>query len=237
MPKRKSSSKRSSNSKRRSRKSSMSRKAIKRSVLQAVLGMSETKYRQFEDENVNIFHNTTTITGNAINMLQTSQGASDNQRIGDTIRAKSLNIKMQLFNKQDRPNVTYRILILAPLTTGVTPAPSIWKGESGNKMLDNIDTGSYKIIYQKYVKWSGQTTTFSGPTTLPNYSRETSKILSINIPLKNKKLQYSTNSGLVPKSSKMNWTLYVTPYDAFGTLITDNIASYAYNARFYFKDF
>ena len=59
-------------------------------------------------------------------------------------------------------------------------------------------------------------------------------MLNFYVPLKNRKVKYNTDNGVVPSFKDM--ALAIVAYDAFGTLQTDIIASFAYNIRFYFKD-
>jgi hypothetical protein len=64
--------------------------------------------------------------------------------------------------------------------------------------------------------------------------RESTKLLRIKI--KRKKANtiiYDSASQFIVNSPL---SLYIIPYDAYGTLITDNIASYSFHCRMYYKD-
>jgi len=202
-----------------------------------VMRTAETKYRVQHAENQNIYHNGGLAGGIMLiqNMLSTTQGVNEEQRIGDKIQAKGLSIKLHLFNKSDRPNVMYRIMVVAvpPDQSGQALPAGFWENDIGNKILDHVNTNRYKVIRSKIVQIQGQDTAFeAGVDTL----REKSKLVSMYIPLKGRTITYSTEAGGVPKLQRDCLSLAILPYDAYGSLTTDNIASFAYVTRFYFKD-
>jgi len=99
-------------------------------------------------------------------------------------------------------------------------------------MIRDLDTEKYRIL--KTVKFNLQTAsqkvidsqgTFNGA--------EGHKAVSVWIPLKNKRIKYENGSS-VPRFTDIAFT--VVCYDSFGTLLTDNIASFAICRKFYFKD-
>ena len=63
--------------------------------------------------------------------------------------------------------------------------------------------------------------------------KEAHRYIKIWIPLKNKIIQYQNGVG---NPMKGDIGFCIVPYDSYGTLTTDNISSYAFNYKFYFKD-
>lgn len=219
----------------------VSRKSSLISLIKKVsLKNVETKSTHTIHENVNINHNTGYIY---TNLLKTSQGITDTDtgtsayanRIGDELLARGISIKLWIANKLDRPNVMYRIGVFKYQAASVPTLSQIFTGANGNRMMDNLDKEFITVVYQKIINLQ---TGVSG--TLPIGSdatkwaqKEAHKYLKLWIPLKNKKILYN-NSGSVPKF--IDYGFFIVPYDSYGTLTTDTIASFAYEQQFYFKD-
>lgn len=217
-------------------------KAIARSV---VMKTAETKVSEYGQENVQLYHNVLHKVEN--NTLFTTQGVTDGDnpgvaemRIGDMIYAKKLWFKFQLFNKQDRPNLHYRIMIVRSQTDRTGNAPTLppdFVPESipgnGNLLFTSSNDESYTIVWDRTYRLEATNSVESG-VVAPSY-HETSRIININyfIPKNQQKIIYH-DGGSVPK--KYVYIPYVVAYDSYGTLTTDNVASYAYTRKAYFKD-
>jgi hypothetical protein len=91
-------------------------------------------------------------------------------------------------------------------------------------MLDRINNENISIIDQQ--------TIFSGPS-YSGTEREHSYLCTLKGKWKSKKIIYD-EGGTSPK--KRDIGTCVVCYDAFGTLQTDNIASYAYNGTVTIQD-
>ncbi len=201
-------------------------KAITRSV---VRGMMETKTVGKQQENVQLDHNIPLYVGG---LLATSQGVTDpdNQsgnaaRIGDEILLRNVNVRFWLSNKLDRPNVMYK-LFLFWYTEGQTLSNALCFFTQGNKMLDRINNENISIIDQK--------TVFSKNMYLNGTEKfEHSQLCTLNGNWKGKKIIYD-QGGSTPK--KRNIGYCVVAYDAYGTLQTDNIASFAVDYATRFQD-
>lgn len=201
----------------------------------AVLRAAETKYITTTTENAQLTHNggVGPVYVALTNMLGTAQGTTQNTRLGDEVWPKGLSIKIWLSNKLDRPNVMYRVIVFtAPpdQITSLSPA-GLFQNVIANKMIDYFNTDRYSIKYERMIQpFSGDYSLESGAT-----NKEHSKSLKIWIPLTGK-LTYTTDTGNIPKYQKHILQLAIVAYDAFGTLLTDVIASHTTVARFYFKD-
>lgn len=209
---------------------------------------TETKYFDFGDENVQLYHN------NCINAVGTIAGLSQiynpwsdivpgtarYQRVGDKITPRGMSLKLWIANKLDRPNVMYRILIVrvpktvAGVATGNSfdPFQTVNQGSTGNKMLLPIDVDrGVKTLYDRVFNLQvGNSQIISGSL----FGKECHVYKKLWI--KRKKAgpivfdgtgQYIVNNPII---------IYVIPYDSYGTLTTDNIASLSLHCRLYYKD-
>lgn len=200
---------------------------IARAIRSIALKNCETKHRFLTAENVQLYHNVAYLN---TNLLSCSQSNTQTSRVGDEVIGQYLNLKVWLSNKADRPNVMYRIIVYS---SNLQDTSLYWaSGSSGNYMLATVDTDKIKIIKQKIIKpLSGDYSLESGAT-----GREHSNLVSFNIRLKNRKIKYQADSGSVPKWQGNYIHFAVIAYDAYGTVSTDNIASFGWQSCFYFKD-
>lgn len=216
-------------------------KRIARVVRRVIARTAETKYKEFALENQQLFHNGGTIIPaqytyqQASNMLTLAQGQDVNGRIGDEVYAIGLSIRLWLSQKLDRPNVAWRIVVYSyPYDVGdATGAIDLFDSTVGfgfNRLLNAINKERYRVLYDKTLS------PLSGDYSLEVSStqRERSRMHNIWIPLK-RKIQYRPNS-VNPKNDRDRLGLALIPYDAFGTLTTDNIASFAIYNRYFYKD-
>jgi hypothetical protein len=76
----------------------------------------------------------------------------DGNRIGDEINLKGISLKMMIELNERYGDVTHR-LILVRSAKGDTPTrATLFKGQSGNKMLDGFNTERYSIVFTKTFK-------------------------------------------------------------------------------------
>lgn len=201
------------------------------------LKQSETKNTIYTIENQQLNHNVGLMTYNFLNTLQgvgdnTGTTSNKTMRVGDEVIGRGISIKVWVANKLDRPNVMYRVFCYK--YQDKYPPPTIgdlFKNQLGNRMMDDLNTEKYTIVYHKRFNLqtgfdaSASGTTFSG--------KEAHKFLSIWIPLKNQRIKYN-DSEEAPKF--FNYGFCLVPYDSYGTLVSDLISSMAINVKFYFKD-
>lgn len=221
-----------------SRRLSSTKKLVKL-IKKVSLKQAETKHTHYIQENLQLNHNTPRFFEGQLWLTQgnTDDGSGTSffaARIGDEIVAKGLSFKFWFANKLDRPNVMYKITFFKYQSSSVASiplnAPYFAQGTT-NYMIRDLDTETYKII--KTVKFNLQTSaqritaadTFNGA--------EGHRSVNVWIPLGNKKIQYM-NSSSIPRFLDIGFT--VVCYDSYGTLTTDNIASFAYTRKLYFKD-
>jgi hypothetical protein len=204
-----------------------------------MLKQCETKHKTVSFENNALYHNSLSIPLN--HLIDLTNGDGDDQRVGDEVIGKYIKFKLWFASKFDRPNVKIRVMVLRVPINEHTGVISPFNNDHGNKLLDYINTEKYTPVYQKFININ--TNTAIGPDSgLPPPStgydwnlKERSVMHSFTIPLKDEKIKFLEGENR-PKFQKFNLRFVAVAYDAYGTATTDNIASYAGNYRFYYKD-
>jgi len=198
----------------------------------------ETKNYYTGGTNVQLYHNGSngTTIGTYIPVIRPldgmSNGIADGYRIGNSIRAKQIRIRLWLSAKQDRSNVLFRVV------AGVNPVPStpgtvavfLNKAPAGEYITAMPDPSVTYTLYDKMVNpVMGMCTIYPSVNVL----KEHSFFHEFTIDYQHA-VQYVTGGG----STTQNYTLVVFPvaYDAYGSLATDNIASYSYTTVVEYED-
>jgi len=216
-----------------------STKSLVSLIKRVSLKQTETKYTHISEENIQLYHNSYSLKRD---LLATSQGITDtgtgtsvlSNRVGDEVIARGLSIKLWVANKSDRPNVMYRFIVFKfQSSLSSISAGDIFKSGTGNKIMDDINKEVVTVLYQKIFNVQTGFSAFSSAVSGDTDGREAHKYLNFYIPMKDKKIHYN-DGGQVPKFVNYAWALL--PYDSYGTLTSDNIASYTYQYKFYFKD-
>lgn len=204
-------------------------RAVRKVASTVIHQKAETKTVGAIKENLQLYHNKPTYFGG---LLQTSQGDADpdnystfEARDGDKIALTNVNVRLWLSNKLDRPNVMYKCYLFWYDDKAVLNDALVFFTQT-NKMLDRINNEQIGIIDQK--------TIFSKEMYLNGTEKfEHSQLCTLNGNWKGKKIVYD-NGATMP--SHKNIGFCVVCYDAYGTLQTDNIASFAFNYACRFKD-
>lgn len=213
--------------------------SLLKAVRNVVLAKCETKNTHQIVENTDLYHNLETIT---TNLMYTRQGIADNNtgtssysmRIGDEVVARGLQFKMWFATKEDRPNVMFKIVFFKYYTQS-TPPTSVFKSQgSSNRMIRDLDTEKLKIIKVKQFNLNIGYSAIAGTSGSAVARKEAHKYVKCYIPLYNAKIKYISDDSGTPRN--YDYGFAVIPYDSYGTLTTDIIASFAYNVKFYFKD-
>jgi len=217
-------------------------------IRKIALAQSETKTARFVQENQPLLHNGTVYWKN---LLYTTQGLQAGEgfqhdkgvRVGDEVIARGVRLDVQFFNKLDRPNVTYKFIIFKYSTQAVETTGGqltdmwFWRGTDGagaemNRMIDHPASERVKIVKQIVVESKEDYTNANVESA--NFAREKSYLRNCYIPLDDMKIKY--NGADSPQPMYTTLGLAIVAYDAFGTQLSDNIATYALSYTFYFKD-
>lgn len=210
---------------------SMSRGSLVKLIKSVSLRSQETKMATTDSTVLPLLHNISTLVRS--NLMATSQGVTDSlgitNRIGDTVTPVGVKLYLTMRQPADRPNVTFKIWIVRIIGAATVPTFVPVKTITGNLLMDPIDTEKCTLV--KSFKFKSKNNYWQGALAS---SRENTNFQNIYIPLPRKPYVYSADGG--PNGKNYQLSMYVAAYDTFGTLITDNIASFACSQSFYFKD-
>ncbi len=189
----------------------------------------EKKFSYSWSDNQQLYHSTPNRfpTTDLIGAITT--GSTFNTRIGNSIRLRELDLRLWISNKSDRPNVLYRLSVLALPNSTAQAFSDCVLSSSGNPLLWPIDPNKAMILFDKPIVSNP-----GGPIALTAAlaaSKERSYCMNARIPI-NKTVSWAA-SGTTQRTFLY---VYLTAYDAFGTLTTDNIASYSYTTTLFFDD-
>ncbi len=205
-------------------------KSVRRIAKNVAMKLPERKVFGFLDENRQLTHNKTDYLGNFLECKQGTADPNDIQgssnrlvRVGDEFYLREVNIRMWLSNKSDRPNVMYKAYMFW-YDSEATLSDATCYFTQQNKMLDRINNEQISIIDSQ--------TIFSGPS-YSETEKEHSYLCTLKGKWKSRKITYDSG-GKSPKKRTIG--LMVVAYDAYGTLQSDIIASYAYNAKIVIQD-
>lgn len=211
---------------------------LKRLIRKQIMKNAETKFYSYQYENNQLFHDvTSTVVFDPYSFVV--KGTQRNQRIGEEITSMGMKLKLWIANKLDRPNVMYRLVVgLFPrqingslITAANAPTFLYQQADAGNGanplLLQKNNDNGVKWLYDKVLRLEKGT---SG--TAAGVNRECHMLKRLWISFKNRTLKYAgavAPQGYVP-------IVFLEAYDSYGTLISDNIASYAYQVYVYYKD-
>lgn len=215
--------------------SKLAKRNISRIARQVVLTAAEGKEKTTDHGKTELYHNSlakvATING-ANSTVMPMQGNGDTQRNGDRIIARGFKVHCLMGQKADRPNITWRVIVVAqrPGTAGLT-YNQLFKNVSGSGMLDEINDDMVTVLYQKY--WKPLKSSIVTANAGVENSQEFTFSKRFFIP--RKKVYKFDEDGSAQHDDKL-LMLYMLPYDAYGTLITDNIAYSHVWTKFIYKD-
>lgn len=157
------------------------------------------------------------------------QGVLDSQRQGDSVFIRGFSIKLLLGQKNDRMNVTWKIMVVkTPVANYDSQHGSIFVQSSGNVLLDTVNTERFQVVSSKTIH-----KTIDPQLAASGDRRELTFPVKMWIP-ENKTYRFrAANSAL---HNQDGLYLVVMCYDAYGTLQTDNIGYFQGACVTYFKD-
>lgn len=224
---------------RRTRKVSVLKKAapatysgVKKLVNKMILKRAESKHTNANIGKIELYHNImSTIRFNETGAMP-SQGTGDMQRVGDSINIGGYYLRLLCGQKQDRPNVSWRFLIVkVPKDTTVSYA-TFFDNVTGNVMLDNPNKDKVTVLYNRTIHKFGTTHLAYAAGGTPVFKEST---FPVKIWLPYKKIVKFQQDGTTTHTDG-DLYLVTLAYDAFGTLTTDNIAYIQVTSTMYFKD-
>lgn len=214
-------------------------------VKNVLMKNTETKRYTVAVENQQLYHNTGVTGGAFVGPLTFNlwrfipQGTTENNRVGDEIVPRGMSVRLWLANKQDRPNILYRVIVCVlprMYNASVVSAGSIDigiqpnQGVNGSYLCLPVDTTKgIKVLYDKVFRNEvGNSNTGTGVMKECHFFKK--------IWIKSKKGSKIKYTRQTQEIENKFMAMYVIPYDSYGTLTTDNIASCAHVTTMYFKD-
>jgi len=174
----------------------------------------ELKFYAAQSGNFALYHNSPAAYFNLTNLLDSiAVGNTVNTRVGNRVFVEELQIRMVPNNKTDRPNVNYRVSVCAAPASSNTDAYGelfYVGGITGTHMPGN----SHLLYDATFPKNQG-----SGMDNNVTPNKERSFTHDLTIPIR-KPVVYNTND----QACSTRLIAFITAYDAYGTLTTDNIA-------------
>ena len=229
---------------RRTRRTRPYRRGSFRSRVQRIVRRNqETKYILIGQEDRQLYHDVGNASGPTTNQVSVlldpfqyiNIGTGRQNRIGDQIQPTGISIRLWLANKADRMDLLYRVLIVllprsingAVTTVNNVDLFQVMDQATNNSTISGaVDTEKVKKVLVDRVYHLQNATGFD--------TKEVHMAKKYWIRFKRSRpIKYTATNY---HSSPYVMALYVIPYDSYGTLQTDNVASCNYTARVYFKD-
>lgn len=206
--------------------------------------------------NVQMGHNALTVFNNSaggiFNPFEITNGGGQDpmgiggQRIGDKITVKTMLFKFMVEGSLNRSKVHFRFMLVKLAKGDTLTTATFFKGVSGNKMIDQINTERYTIIAQKSFNVyppNAPPATIVSITGIPATAAVSgitgNKVFSMSVPGKkfgkNGNVTYENESNTQVKF--YDYRLVCVAYDWYGTPETNNVGfvNDGY-VKIYFKD-
>lgn len=201
-------------------------------VKKTIFRMAEPKYKLYNHGKVEVYHNSgSPASGQIINSLllngqsqMPSQGNGDTQRNGDRINMSGFQLKMLFGQKFDRPNVTWRIAVVSTpknsAQNGLWTYSTVFEAITSNALLNSFNTDNVTVLYQKYFKPQRSTLFADASGSTDASTKEFTFCKKIWIPRK-MEYKFASDGGTVNQDRDIY--LVFIAYDAYGSIVTDNI--------------
>lgn len=194
-------------------------------IRKTVKRVSEPKCKRTLLGKVEMYHNT--YNSSALNVPMPSQGAGDDQRVGDQIYSRSFRLRLLIGQKADRPNVNFRWWVFnVPKSVPFTPA-NAFIATTGNVLLDDANTDMVKVIKSGVIRPNQASLLTAG-------GKEFTFTKTILVPHK-KLIKFGPADATVSHNDN-DIIFSIAAYDAYGSLVTDNIAYYQGGLDFNYCD-
>jgi len=223
-----------------------------------IRGSIETKEAAQRVTNIQIPHNNVVVLNNSggtvFNPFQMGQGAQDymgigGDRVGDKITVQGILFKIFVEASLGRSKVYFRFMLVKCAKGDTIDRGTLFKGASGNKMIDQINTERFTIIAQKTFNVQAPNATALGltapltngvPSTATVAGITGNRILSMYVP--GRKFGRGGNvvyeHGSTTQVKFYDYRLVVCAYDWYGTPQDVNNVGFINDGfvKLYFKD-
>lgn len=195
-----------------------SAKSLTALIKKVSLKTAEVKTRSYAIADTSLQQNTPQIL--EASLTSVPQGVSDASRIGDQIYVKGIRICVIMTSNVDHPNLMYKLAIIkTPLVnntvlpytyaTWFRPTTNVWP-------LDTFNTDLVSVVATRTGKMRGSN---DYSIEASSAQKECTNFINWYVPMKNLKVDYSTDAGVYPKN--FSYQLIAMAYDTASTLSID----------------
>lgn len=220
-------------------------------VKKVLMRVAETKNYNIANENQQLYHNTGTAGYSYVGPVLYNPwrsiplGTNNHQRVGDEIYPRGMSMRIWMANKNDRPNLMYRVIVailpkqyngLSVSAGSIDIGRSFQQGANGNYLTMPIDVEKgIKVLYDKIFR---NEIGYTGAPHAADTSYTDRKECHIfkKLWIKRKRSSKIMFEPVGVEITNKPLAVYVIPYDSYGTLTTDNVASVAWTSTLYYKD-
>jgi len=197
-------------------------------IRRTVLRVAEPKHTMNAVAKVELYHNTFSFCLHLNDSTaMPTQGTGDNMRVGDQINVSGFKIRSLFGQKSDRPNVNFKWYVIeAP--KGLSPSyANFFSNITSNVLLDEVNKDAVKVIRSGSMRPNQAGLTATGDD-------EFTFAKKWFIPYK--RLYKFGPAAATTAHNQPEVYLVVFAYDAYGSLITDNIAYIQAIKEVFYKD-
>lgn len=205
---------------------------IKQIAQKVVNKNTETKCKDWNKGKVEYYHNVPQLLELNSSDALPSRGTGVADRVGDSVRKVGTRHTMLIGGKEDRTNVTYRLMYITYPRDASYAYDDFFINKTGNALLDRMNTDLVKIIKTVYIK-PQKSNIFAHMPSGGSVAREYTIAKKIWLPSKS---IIKFPDGGTSEASNRKFGVIITAYDAYGTLTSDNIAYIQHLVSNYFKD-
>ena len=197
-------------------------------VKRVILKTAEPKHKSYSWDKTEHYHNAFSLYHLNSPAAMPTQGTGDNQRVGDEIQVSGFCARMMLGQKADRPNVKWRWLVVK-VPKGSTYSYNSWfENIINNVLLDPPNKDFVKVLQQ------GTWDHYPASLEVGETAKEQTYSKKLWVPYKHK-YKFGPNNTAITHNDDDLWFV-MAPFDAFGTLPSDNIAYSQFCSTMYYKD-
>lgn len=206
-------------------------------IRRTVLRVAEPKTKDYSPAKVELYHNSFyTVGGIAPNGFVTcmntsaampQSGSLDNCRIGDQVNLSHFDIKLLIGQKADRPNVTFRYMVLGVPKGSSIDYASWFTAVTNNVLLDDPNTDFVRIYKRGFWRPNEAGLLATG-------NDEYTFTKRLRVPYK-KVVKFGPSNGSTTHNDQDLYFVLMC-YDAYGSLGTDNVAYVQMSQCLHYRD-
>nr|QXP07617.1 MAG: putative capsid protein [Arizlama virus] len=211
----------------RGKGTTMARKRLVRTIKAVTRKTCEPKEKTFEYAKTEVYHNSpNSILVNNPTVMP-AQGVGDNQRVGDQINCTGYKFRVLFGQKADRPNVTWRWWFIK-VPKGSPYTYTTWfNAITNNVLLDDMNADFVKVLKSGQMRPNEAGLSNAGGDEYTFVKKFWFSYRHL--------LKFGPNNAAVTHNDDDLYFMFAA-YDAYGSLLTDNIAYIQAGISLYYRD-